>query len=76
MNLQTRKLNLIEFLTKTENSNLLKAIEDIIQNASAGSTSEKMSREELRMRISTSEKDLSSGHFTTQNDLEQLSKNW
>lgn len=76
MNLQTRKLNLIEFLAKTENSNLLKAIEDIIQNASTISSSEKMSREELRMRIAKSEHDLSSGHFKSQDDLEQLAKNW
>ena len=77
MNLQTRKLNLIEYLIGLQDENTFGIIEETIKRAQdLGQTFKPFTQEELIERTKKSNDDYLSGNFKTQEQLEIESKNW
>ncbi len=78
MDLQTRKLNLIEHLIRLQDENILKKIEALV-NKSSKSTDESLKRftkKELIERAQKSNMDYHAGNIKTQEELELESNNW
>ncbi len=78
MDLQTRKLNLIEHLIQLQDENIFRRIEELI-NKSLNSNNESIKRftkEELIERAKKSNVDYHAGNIRTQEQLEADSKNW
>ncbi len=78
MDLQTRKLNLIEYLIGLQDEKLFKKIEDSINNVLQPSDRplNQFSQQELTERALKSSKDYVEGKFTDQEQLEKESNNW
>lgn len=77
MNLQTRKLNLIEYLIGLQDENTLGIIEETINKTKdLSQTFKPFTQEELIKRAKKSNDDYLSGNFKTQEQLEIESKNW
>ncbi|PIQ34983.1 MAG: hypothetical protein COW63_02720 [Bacteroidetes bacterium CG18_big_fil_WC_8_21_14_2_50_41_14] len=78
MDLQTRKLNLIEYLIRLQDEKLFKRIEDSISNAlQANNRSlEQFTQHELTERALKSNEDYIAGKFMDQEQLEKESSNW
>ncbi len=78
MDLQTRKLNLIEHLIGLQDENIFRKIEELI-NKSLKSTDRSLKRfteKELIERAQKSNIDYHAGNIKTQEQLETESKNW
>lgn len=79
MNLQTRKLNMIQFLVNLKDEKILDKIESTI-NSSLSKKNESnnnlFTQEEIITRAEISNKQYQSGNFTNQNQLETDSKGW
>ena len=78
MDLQSRKLNIIEYLIGLKDEDLFKVIEDIVNKSR---TAKKQSlktftQKELIERAKKSNEDYIAGNFTDQENLEIESKNW
>jgi len=78
MDLQTRKLNIIEYLISLKDENIFKAIEDVINKAKPvrKQSFRNFTQKELIERAKKSDEDYLSGNFTEQEQLEIKSKNW
>ena len=77
MDLQTRKLNLISYVTQMQDEKLIEKIEKyIINNQKKEYDFKPFTVDELVDRIEQSEKDFKNGNFKTQDEVEQLSANW
>lgn len=78
MNLQTRKLTLIEYLIQLNDEILLKKIETFIaKNSKDGPVPYPiLSKEELVERANESNDDYKAGRFLSQDELEKDSENW
>jgi len=78
MDLQTRKLNLIEYLIGLQDEKLFTKIEDSINNVLQPSARplNQFSQQELTERALKSSKDYVEGKFTDQEQLEKESNNW
>jgi len=78
MDLQTRKLNLIEYLIGLQDEKLFTKIEDSINNVLQPSDRplNQFSQQELTERALKSSKDYVEGKFTDQEQLEKESNNW
>jgi hypothetical protein len=74
MNLQTRKLNLIQFVASLEDEKVLKKIESSL--GLEYSNSKEFSVEKLLKRAELSNKEYISGKFSTQEDLQLESEKW
>ncbi len=72
MDLQTRKLNLITYLSQLQDEDSISKIEKILynQNSMEGIHLSPFSQAELIERIKKSEKDFAEGKFKTQEELE------
>ena len=78
MDLQTRKLNLIEHLIRLQDENIFRRIEELI-NKSSNPHDEPLKRftkKELIERAKKSNVDYHAGNIRTQKQLEADSKNW
>jgi len=78
MDLQTRKLNLIEHLIRLKDENIFRKMEELI-NKSLNPNDEPIKRftkKELIERAKKSNMDYHSGKIMTQEQLEADSKNW
>ncbi len=78
MDLQTRKLNLIEHLIRLQDEKIFRRIEELI-NKSSNQQDEPLKRftkEELIERAKKSNVDYHAGNTMTQEQLEADSKNW
>ncbi len=78
MDLQTRKLNLIENLIGLQDENIFKKIEELV-NKSLKSTDQSLKQfteKELIERAQKSNSDYYAGNIKTQEQLEIESKNW
>ncbi|MCD4773827.1 MAG: hypothetical protein K8R41_10645 [Bacteroidales bacterium] len=78
MDLQTRKLNLIEYLIRLQDENIFKIIEDTI-NKSVSNTDQALkpfTQDELIERAIKSNADYLAGNFKTQEQLEIEAKKW
>ncbi len=78
MNLQTRKLNLIEYLIGIQDEKIFKIIEDTLHMSlvSEGKSFNQFTKDELIKRTQKSNSDYISGNFKTQDQLEIESQNW
>ncbi len=78
MDLQTRKLNLITYLSQIQDESFINKIEKILyeKNPIEEINFKPFTQEELRERIKKSERDFSEGRFKTQEELENISVNW
>ena len=76
MDLQTRKLNIIEYLIGLTDENIFNIIEKIINESKNKSVSRRFTQQELIERALISNQDYQSGNFIDQNQLKAESKNW
>ena len=76
MDLQTRKLNIIEYLIGLTDETVFNIIEKIITESKNKSVGRRFTQEELIERAVKSNQDYQSGNIKDQNQLEAESKNW
>lgn len=78
MDIQTRKLNIIEYLIGLNDENIFKVIEDIINRSKEGKDIryKSFTQEELIKRAEESNTDYLAGNYTDQDQLEITSANW
>jgi predicted transcriptional regulator len=78
MDLQTRKLNLIEHLIRLQDEKIFSRIEELINKSltSDDKILKRLTKKELMERAKKSNADYQAGHFKTQEQLEADSKNW
>jgi len=78
MNLQTRKLNLIEYLIGLQDETSFGIIEESIKKSKKDldQSLKPFTQEELIERAKKSNKDYLAGNFKTQEQLEIESRNW
>lgn len=78
MNLQTRKLNVIEYLIGLTDENIFRVIEDMVNKSKSGErqTYKPFTQQELIKRAKKSNDDYLAGNFKDQEQLEIESKNW
>ncbi len=75
MNIQARKLTLVETLIHLNDESLISKIEKLVNSKKSVELSP-MSLEEFYSRIDKSEEAIKKGQVISQNDLEKQSKNW
>ena len=78
MDLQTRKLNLIEHLIRLQDEKIFRRIEELINKSltSDDKALKRFTKKELIERAKKSNMDYQAGHTRTQEQLEADSKNW
>jgi len=78
MDMQTRKLNAIEYLIGIQDEEVLKKIEQTISKSKVAKEKEykPFTQKELVLRASESNKDYKAGRVKTQQQLEEESENW
>lgn len=78
MDLPTRKLNLIAYLSQLQDELLIRDLEKYIVNREkeAYLHFKPFTDQELISRIEQSEADFEDGNFTSQEELEKISSNW
>lgn len=76
LNIQERKLNIIEHLIMLNDDQVLKKIEDLINSSLNKPLPKILTIQELTERAQLSEKDIKSGDVYSQEDVEKLSQNW
>ena len=78
MDLQTRKLDMIEYLIGLQDENTFEIIEDAIKKSKKylDQSLKPFTQEELIERAKKSNKDYLAGNFKTQEQLEIESRNW
>jgi len=78
MDLQTRKLNLIEYLIGLQDERIFRRIEDSITRTlhSTDRPFEQISEQQLTKRAQRSNEDYTTGKFLDQEHLEMESNNW
>ena len=79
MDLQTRKLTIIEFLAGLQDVIIISEMEKILKKfraTKAKTVLKPMTEEELIARAIKSNKDIEAGRVISQEDLEKESENW
>ena len=79
MDFQTRKLNLIAYLTQIQDESILSKIEGLLlkrKTKDNETTFKSFTLEEFIDRIEKSEQDFKEGKFKSQDDLEKISEKW
>lgn len=76
IDIQTRKLNIIEYLIGLEDEKVFEKIETTILKSKKAASIRPFTNEELIARAEQSDRDYFSGKTITQEDLEKESKNW
>jgi len=76
MDLQARKLNIIEYLIGLTDETVFNLIEKIINESKNSSANKSFTQQELIERAQISNQDYLSGNFKDQKQLEAESKNW
>ncbi len=79
MDLQTRKLRMIEYLLSVQDEGLFKSLEEVIDTLKSRNKSgefKPLTTDEIIERALEAEKDIESGNFITQEELERESKSW
>ena len=78
MDLQTRKLNVIEYLIGLTDEKIFRVIEDVVNKSKSGdrNTYRPFTKQELLERAKKSNDDYFAGNFKDQEQLEIESKNW
>ena len=78
MDLQTRKLNVIEYLIGLKDENIFSIFEEIVNESKSRDTkiNKPFTQQELIKRANKSNHDYLAGKFKEQEQLETESKNW
>ena len=78
MDLQTRKLNVIEYLIGLTDESIFKVFEEIVNKSKSTEpkTNRPFTRQDLIERAKKSNNDYLAGNFKDQEQLETESKNW
>ena len=77
MDIQSRKLNIISYITQLRDEQLIKKIEKyILNNVEIEDDTLPFSVQEFIQRIKQSEEDFKNGKYKTQSELENLIKDW
>ena len=78
MDIQSRKLSLIEYLIQIQDETLLDRIEDLMNNVAKNNPAsfKPFSKEDLIDRANEANADYKNGRITTQDQLKKDSENW
>ena len=76
MDLQAKKLSLIEWLIQLKDEAVINKIDTFREMVSSYDPTKRKSIEELYSELEKSEKDLKEGRITSLEDLEKESENW
>jgi len=76
MDIQARKITLIEYLTRLQDELMIGKLEKLIYKESYEAKLKPMSLSEFNSRIEASEKAIKKGKVTGVEDLEKESENW
>jgi len=79
MNIQAKKLSLIEKLIGLSDTTTINKIDELLNNRLVSSYEAKqkpMTGEEYKMRLDKAEDDFKNGRIISQEDLEKESENW
>lgn len=76
MNIQARKLTLIEYLSRIQDELMISKVEKLIYKEAYEANLKPMSLSEFNSRIEASEKAIKEGKVTSVEDLEKESENW
>jgi len=76
INIQNRKLIIIEQVITLNDDEILKQVENLINRSLHKPALKKLTKQELVARAELSDKDIENGDVYSQEDAEKLSKNW
>lgn len=76
INIQNRKLSIIEQVITLNDDEILKQVEDLINLSLHKHALKKLTKEELVTRAELSDKDIENGDVYSQEDAEKLSQSW
>ena len=76
INIQNRKLSIIEQVLSLNDNKLLKQVEDLINTSIHKQDFKKLTKQDLITRAELSDKDIENGHVYSQEDVEKLSQTW
>lgn len=79
MDIQTRKLNIITYISQLKDENIVEMIEKYILEKFTKNFKEELQPftvEEFIKRVEQSEQDIKNGHNISQEELEKLSEDW
>lgn len=77
MDLQTRKLNVIEYLIRLQDDNMIQEIENLISKSKIHDKNfQQLTEDDLLNRAVKSNIQYESGEFVDQDELEKESKSW
>ena len=76
INIQDRKLSIIERVIMLDDDKVLKLVEDLINTSLHKPALKKITKQELVTRAELSDKDIENGDVYSQEDAEKLSQSW
>ena len=75
-NIQEKKLNVIEQLIIINDEKVIKKVEDVINKSLQRPKLKRFTKQQLVKRAKLSNKDIESGNYISQNEVEKLSRKW
>jgi hypothetical protein len=76
INIQYRKLSIIEQVITLNDDKILKQVEDIINTSLHKPSLKRLTKQELVNRAKLADKDIENGDVYSQEDVEKLTQNW
>ena len=76
INIQDRKLSIIERVIILDDDMILKQVEDLINTSLQRPSLKRLTKQELVTRAELSDKDIENGDVYSQEDAEKLSQSW
>ena len=76
LNIQDRKLNIIEQLIICNDDKVFKQVEEIINTSLNRPQLKKFSKQDLKSRAILSNKDILKGNIYSQDEVEKMSQSW
>ena len=76
LNIQDRKLNIIEQLIICNDDKVFKQVEEIINTSLNRPQLKKFSKQDLKSRARLSNKDILKGNIYSQDEVEKMSQSW
>lgn len=75
-NIQEKKLNVIEQLIIINDEKVIKKVEDVINKSLQRPKLKRFTKQQLVKRAKLANKDIESGNYISQNEVEKLSRKW
>jgi hypothetical protein len=76
LNIQDKKLNIIEQLIMLNDDDVLNQLEEIINTSLNRPPLKKISKQDLKERAELSNNDIINGDLYSQDEVEKISQNW